>query len=53
MALLVRFVIPEFHGDKQNHKDFVDQFVIYINLANINNNIRIVNILDQAIKGEA
>ncbi|PKY58251.1 hypothetical protein RhiirA4_480003 [Rhizophagus irregularis] len=53
MTLLVRFIISEFHDGEQNHDDFVDQFVIYINLANINNNTRIVNILDQAIKEEA
>ena len=53
MALPVGFVIPEFHDSEQDHEDFVNQFVIYINLANINDNARIVNILDQAVKGEA
>ena len=53
MALPAGFVLPEFHGGEQDHEDFVDQFVAYINLANINDNARIVNILDRAVKGEA
>ncbi|CAG8463854.1 9386_t:CDS:2 [Gigaspora margarita] len=52
MALPAGFVIPKFHNGEQDHEDFVDQFVAYINLANINDNARIVNILDRAVKGE-
>ncbi|PKY61937.1 hypothetical protein RhiirA4_487605 [Rhizophagus irregularis] len=42
--------MPEFHGsDEQDHEDFVDQFVAYINLANINDNARILqNVLDNS-----
>jgi hypothetical protein len=53
MALHAGFIMPEFHGSEQDHEDFVDQFVAYINLANINDNARIVNILDRVVKGEA
>jgi len=52
IALSVGFVMPEFYGSKQDYEDFVDQFVTYINLANINDNVRIVNILNQVVKGE-
>ena len=54
LPLPAGFVMPEFHGGEQDHhEDFVDQFVAYINLANINDNAQIVNILDQAVKGKA
>ncbi|CAB4421008.1 unnamed protein product [Rhizophagus irregularis] len=45
--------MSEFHGSEQDHEDFVDQFVAYINLTNINDNARIINILDQTVKEEA
>ncbi|GBB87877.1 hypothetical protein RclHR1_14380002 [Rhizophagus clarus] len=45
--------MPEFYSSKQDHEDFVNQFMAYINLTGINDNARIVNILDQAIKKKA
>ena len=42
--ILAGFVLPEFHGGEEDYEDFVDCFVAYINLANINDNARIVNI---------
>ncbi|GET00251.1 hypothetical protein RCL_jg3176.t1 [Rhizophagus clarus] len=53
MALPIGFVMPEFYSSKQDHEDFVNQFMAYINLTGINDNARIVNILDQAIKKKA
>ncbi|RGB22434.1 hypothetical protein C1646_776107 [Rhizophagus diaphanus] len=49
MALPAVFVIPEFYGSEQDYENFVDQFVAYINLANINDNARILqNVLDNS-----
>ncbi|CAG8823492.1 23730_t:CDS:2, partial [Racocetra persica] len=31
------FVQPEFHGDDEDHKDFVDKFISYITLAGLEN----------------
>ena len=44
VEILAGFVLPEFHGGEEDYEDFVDCFVAYINLANINDNARIVNI---------
>ena len=53
MALPAGFVMPELISFEQDHEKYVDDFIAYINLANINDNARIVNILDRAVKGEA
>ena len=52
MALPAGFVMPELCGFEQDHEKYVDDFIAYINLANINNEARIRNILDRSVKGE-
>ncbi|CAG8803635.1 8609_t:CDS:2, partial [Gigaspora margarita] len=53
MALPVGFAQPEFHSCNEDHKDFVDRFISYITLAEVNNDANILTILDQSLKGEA
>src|SRR5688572_15636666 len=45
MTLPAGFVMPELSSFKQDHEKYVDDFIAYINLANINNEARIHNIL--------
>jgi hypothetical protein len=52
MALPAGFVMPELHSFEQDHEKYVDDFIAYINLANINNEARIRNILNHSVKGE-
>jgi hypothetical protein len=46
MALPTGFVMSELYSFEQDHEKYVDDFIAYINLANINNEARIRNILD-------
>ncbi|CAG8829804.1 1544_t:CDS:1, partial [Dentiscutata erythropus] len=46
------FIMPELNSFEQDHEKYVDDFIVYINLANINNEQRIRNILDRSVKGE-
>ncbi|GBB95525.1 hypothetical protein RclHR1_25540002 [Rhizophagus clarus] len=52
MVLSASFQLPELHSFEQDHEDYVDNFIAYINLANINDETRTRNILDRSIKGE-
>ena len=44
--------MPELYSFEQDHEKYVDDFIAYIYLANINNEQRIRNILDRLVKGE-
>ncbi|RGB28438.1 hypothetical protein C1646_767786 [Rhizophagus diaphanus] len=52
MALPAGFQLPELCSFEQNHEDYVDNFIAYINLAGINDEARTRNILDRSVKGE-
>ena len=52
MALPAGFQLPELYSFEQDHEDYVDNFIAYINLAGINNEARTRNILDRSVKGE-
>jgi len=52
MALPAGFQLPELYSFEQDHEDYVDNFIAYINLANINDEARTRNILDRSVKGE-
>jgi len=46
MTLPAGFVIPELSSFKQDHEKFGDDFITYIHLAGLNDEVRIRNILD-------
>ena len=46
MSLPAGLQMPELSNFKQDHEKYVDDFIAYINLANINDEARIRNILD-------
>ena len=52
MALPAGFQLPELLSFEQDHEDYVDNFIAYINLAGINDEARTRNILDRSIKEE-
>ncbi|CAG8620820.1 18208_t:CDS:2, partial [Racocetra persica] len=42
----------EFYSSDEDHEDFVNRFISYITLAEVNNNANILIILDRSLKGE-
>ena len=44
--------MPELCSFEQDHEKYVDDFIAYINYGDINDEIRIRNILDRSVKGE-
>ena len=52
MTLPAGFQLLELHSFEQDHEDYVDNFIAYINLADINDEARTRNILDWSVKGE-
>ena len=52
MSLPAGFQLPELHSFEQDHENFVDNFIAYINFGNVNNEANIRNILDRYVKEE-
>src|SRR3954447_21766666 len=44
--------MPELCSFEQDHEKYVDDFIAYINIAQINNEQLIRNVLDRSVKGE-
>ncbi|CAG8760032.1 8242_t:CDS:2, partial [Dentiscutata erythropus] len=44
--------MPELNSFEQDYEKYIDDFIAYINLVNINNEQRIRNILDRSVKRE-